>query len=97
MYDQTPRLSTSRLLPAPPGMRYTCAKTLKSQMVDRMITTAKICLSCGTITEKNRRQAPAPSISAASSSSFGTPSRPASTVMATNGKPWCTTLRSTIA
>ena len=69
---------------------------MKSQIVDRMITTAKTCFSDGTMIEKKRRTAPAPSIAAASSISFETPSRPARTVIATNGKPWWMMLRSTI-
>lgn len=62
-------------------------KTLKSQIVDRIVTTAKTGFRVGTVTCQNRLQAPAPSIVAASYSSSGTVSRPASTVTATNGKP----------
>jgi hypothetical protein len=58
-----------------------------------MVTTAKTGLSSGTVTYQNRFHAPAPSIVAASSVSCGSVISPASTVMATNGKPWWTTFR----
>ncbi|MNP69562.1 hypothetical protein D3C76_1656760 [compost metagenome] len=72
-------------------------KTLKSQMVDRIVTTAKTGRRMGAVMAQNRRQGVAPSIIAASCSSLGIVSRPARTVIATNGKPWCTTLSVAIA
>ena len=61
------------------------------------MTTAKTGRSTGKVTCQNRFQGLAPSMSAASCSSLGTVSRPASTVTATNGKPLCTMLSVTIA
>ncbi len=71
--------------------------TLKSQIVDRIVTTAKTGLSSGTVMSRKRSTGPAPSISAASMSSLGIVMSPARTVTATNGKPWCTTLRAAMA
>ncbi|CPU63869.1 Uncharacterised protein [Mycobacteroides abscessus] len=72
-------------------------KTLKSQMVDRIVTTANTGRRMGAVMAQNRRHAVAPSTLAASCSSCGIVMSPASTVIATNGNPWCTTLSVAIA
>ena len=57
--------------------RYGCAKTPKSQMIERLVRMRRIGFSTGKVTSLKTRSGPAPSISAASTSSRGTCARPA--------------------
>src|SRR5436853_5004769 len=60
-------------------------KTWKSQMIERLVRITKIGFNSGTVTSRKTRQAPAPSVLAASTSSRGTCVSPAKTISATNG------------
>ena len=62
-------------------------KSASVKIAENRITTASTGLTRGTVTCQKRPTGPAPSDSAASYSSFGMATRPASSVIAKNGKP----------
>src|SRR3954464_4160641 len=68
-----------------PIKRYGCVKTPKSQMIDRLVRISSTGFRTGNVTSRNTRQELAPSISAASTSSFGTCDSAAYVEMTTNG------------
>src|SRR5438128_11562279 len=72
----------------PPLVRtYTMLKSASVKIVENRITTASTGCRSGTVTYQKRPTGPAPSDSAASYSSRGIATRPASIVLAKNGRP----------